>query len=145
MNRLSKCLNMMAIIVVIFVVSGARTPPELPTQTIMKGKLRHAQSALKGVVKADFPGIEADAKVLEQFSKMDGWMKLQTSEYQRYSEAFRRTVRSMAQHARDKNLDGCTLNYVQMTMACVECHKYVRGQSHQEPPAIGKQAPTIPQ
>ncbi len=104
---------------------GADQPHETTTQTIMNAKLRHAQSVLKGLAKADFPAIESDTKVLEQLSQMVGWPQIQTREYQRHREEFRHTIRSMAKNARKKNLDGCTLNYVQMTITCVACHKHV--------------------
>jgi hypothetical protein len=32
----------------------------------------------------------------------------------------------MVKMAKDKNLDGAALAYVQLTMSCVNCHKYVR-------------------
>ena len=32
----------------------------------------------------------------------------------------------LAQKARDRNLDGAALAYVDLTLACVKCHKYVR-------------------
>ena len=46
--------------------------------------------------------------------------------YLRYSEEFRATAQSMINNARRKNTDGVTVDYVQMTMACVNCHKFMR-------------------
>jgi len=50
----------------------------------------------------------------------------QTPDYRTYSAEFRRTADLLAKMAEAKNLDGCALNYVQLTMNCVNCHKYVR-------------------
>ena len=33
----------------------------------------------------------------------------------------------MTEAARKKNLDGAVLAYVDLTMKCINCHKYVRG------------------
>lgn len=39
---------------------------------------------------------------------------------------FQRTVDTLAEHAKDKNLDGATLAYIDMSMSCMKCHKYTR-------------------
>jgi hypothetical protein len=33
----------------------------------------------------------------------------------------------MEREARQKNLDGAALKYVELSLKCVNCHKYVRG------------------
>ena len=42
------------------------------------------------------------------------------------ADEFRRIVDKMQKAAKEKRLDGATLAYVDMTMSCVECHKYAR-------------------
>jgi cytochrome c556 len=54
------------------------------------------------------------------------WMVLQTPEYRERSNEFRRSVNAITEAARSKNLDAATLAYVDATMKCVACHKYVR-------------------
>ena len=44
-----------------------------------------------------------------------------------HSVEFRRTADAITAAAKKKNLDGAALAYVDMTMKCVNCHKYVRG------------------
>ncbi len=34
----------------------------------------------------------------------------------------------MAQQAKEKNIDGAALAYVEMTLVCVKCHEHVREQ-----------------
>ena len=41
-------------------------------------------------------------------------------------ELIRRIAEKLEKSAKDKRLDGATLAYVDMTLSCVECHKYVR-------------------
>jgi cytochrome c556 len=54
------------------------------------------------------------------------WMVLKTPEYQQRSNEFRRSVDAITNAARKKNLEAATLAYVDATMNCVTCHKYVR-------------------
>jgi hypothetical protein len=51
---------------------------------------------------------------------------MKTEEYGKQSEAFHRSAQEMLKAAKSKNLDGAALAYVQLTLNCVNCHKYVR-------------------
>jgi cytochrome c556 len=54
------------------------------------------------------------------------WAVLKTPEYQERSNEFRRNVDAITNAARQKNLEAATLGYVNATLNCVSCHKYVR-------------------
>ena len=54
------------------------------------------------------------------------WAVLKTPEYQERSNEFRRSVNTITDAARKKNLEAATLAYVDATLKCVSCHKYVR-------------------
>jgi cytochrome c556 len=56
------------------------------------------------------------------------WATLRTKEYAERSTEFRRSVDAITSAAREKNLDAATLAYVDATMQCISCHKYVRQQ-----------------
>jgi hypothetical protein len=56
----------------------------------------------------------------------ESWMVIQTEEYRRQSDEFRRSVAVMSKAAKDKNIDGATLGYMQMTLNCVRCHRQLR-------------------
>lgn len=97
-----------------------------PVEAVMKVKLRHAQDVLQGLATEDFDNIRTNATRLSTLSKAAAWQVDKGPEYAKLSEDFRRAVDDMAAHAKQKNLDACTLDYVQMTMVCVRCHKHVR-------------------
>lgn len=97
-----------------------------PVRTVMKAKLKHAQAILKGLAVEDFVEIRTNAERLSALSRAAEWNIHKGPEYARHSKDFRATVDEMAQHAKDQKLDACTLDYVQMTMICVRCHKHVR-------------------
>jgi hypothetical protein len=94
--------------------------------SLMQKKLEHAQRVLEGIAVHDFDKISRNAEDLIILSKQAEWKVLQTPQYELHSNEFRRIADSLVKSARDKNLDAAALNYVEMTLSCVKCHKYVR-------------------
>jgi cytochrome c556 len=70
--------------------------------------------------------IERAAQELSLASLDSNWQVLQTEDYVRQSAEFRRACDSLKKAAQEKNLDGATLAWVDVTLKCVQCHKYVR-------------------
>lgn len=96
------------------------------TQALMQRKLKESHKALEGLALNDLKKVAASADELIEISKAAEWKVLKSAEYELHSNEFRRRVEQMAKAARDKNLDGATLAYVEVTMTCVRCHKHVR-------------------
>jgi hypothetical protein len=92
----------------------------------MRRKLEHSQKVLEGIALADFKAIERHAAELLQISKEAGWKVLKTPEYTRHSEDFARSAEALMKNAKDRNIDGAALSYIEMTRTCVKCHKHVR-------------------
>jgi hypothetical protein len=59
-------------------------------------------------------------------SQATAWKVYQTPEYMRRSLEFRHRLEDLTTAAKKGNLDGATLAYVDVTMKCVDCHRYVR-------------------
>ncbi len=93
----------------------------------MRRKLELSRDALKALVTEDFIMIKQTAQGLEKMSRQSEWDVFHLDEYNHFSAEFRRIARSMAKHAENKNIDGAALAYTQLTMSCVECHKFTRG------------------
>ncbi|HUE73830.1 MAG TPA: hypothetical protein VMP01_23320 [Pirellulaceae bacterium] len=92
----------------------------------MKAKLEHSQKVLEGLTMEDFDKIAKHAQEMSLLSQASTWQVLQTPEYHDRSVEFRRSVDGLTEMARKKNLEGAALAYVDVTMKCVSCHKYVR-------------------
>lgn len=92
----------------------------------MKAKLEHSQKVLEGLTMEDFDKIAKHAQEMSLLSQASTWQVLQTPEYHDRSVEFRRSVEGLTEMARKKNLEGSALAYVDVTMKCVSCHKYVR-------------------
>jgi len=97
------------------------------TKDAMKRKLSHSQKVLEGVATEKYDLIEKNAAALIRLSQTEAWRAIQTDEYRIFSEEFRRNAMSLQKAAQKKNIDAASLAYVQMTITCVNCHKYVRG------------------
>ena len=93
---------------------------------LMQQKLKHSQQVLAGLALNDFKKIEKSADELIEISRQAEWRAFKTPQYEVYSNEFRRTAANMVDNAKKKNLDGAALNYVDLTLTCVKCHKYVR-------------------
>lgn len=111
--------------------------PRQPNQVrdFMRAKLVHSERVLEGLTLQDFDLVAKHAQELSLLSQAAQWQVLQTPEYLHRSQEFRRIADRLTAAAREKNLDGATLAYVELTMECVQCHRYVRGN---QPPPAGK-------
>ncbi len=97
------------------------------TKDAMKRKLQHAQKTLEAVAMENYGEIQKNADALIRLSETEDWHALRTDEYRLFSDEFRRNVVSLQKAAKARNIDAASLAYVQMTITCVNCHKYVRG------------------
>ena len=105
------------------------TRPRLKADDVavfMRAKLGHSQDAIEGLAMEDFDAIYRAAHDLSLASQASTWEVLLTEEYARQSAEFRRSCESLRKAARDENLDAAALAWMDVTMKCVQCHKYVR-------------------
>lgn len=107
-------------------VPSTRSDPELPLAKFMRQKLEHSQKVLEGLSRENYDMISSNAEALNVLGQATSWRVLQTPEYVQYSSEFLRLTKKLDEMAADKNLDGATLTYVQLTVNCVNCHKHVR-------------------
>lgn len=124
----------LAVVAACVVTTRGQSEPKLdvpkevrPLDAFMRRKLDLTRDAVKGIVTEDFPLIKKSAEGLEHMSRQAEWEVFHLPDYNHYSIEFRRIARSLARRAEDKNIDGAALAYVQLTLSCVECHKFTRG------------------
>jgi hypothetical protein len=101
-------------------------PRKAAMKMFMRKKLDAAQNVLEGLAVEDFDMIASGAKQLKTTSAAAEFMVINDPMYAQQADEFRRVVDKLAKAAKEKRLDGATLAYMDMTMSCVECHKYVR-------------------
>ena len=126
---------LLGVLAVSFLVlkSRAQEEPRKPGNTsdkelseLMKRKLTNAQKVLEGIAVNDFDKISTHAEELIMISKQAEWKVMKTPQYDMFSNDFRRSATELVEKAKQKNLDGAALSYVDLTLTCVKCHKYVR-------------------
>lgn len=93
---------------------------------LMREKLEHSQQALAAVVTSDWVSLENHSRALVRATEDPAWTGLRTPEYERYSAAFVRTAEDLVSAALKRNLDDASLVYVDLTMRCVQCHRYIQ-------------------
>ena len=92
----------------------------------MQLKLDHTKGILEGLATEDFQQIAKDAQALNALSLQSSWNAHTTLEYLDHSGDFRRALNVITKAAREENLDRAALGYVNLTVQCIECHRYLR-------------------
>jgi len=116
----------LAVIAGLAVTAADRAPAADQVAGFMRAKLGHSQNVLEGLSTADYDLIERGAQELSLASQDSNWQVLQTEDYIRQSAEFRRACDSLRAAAKARNLDGAALAWMDVTLKCVQCHKYVR-------------------
>lgn len=98
--------------------------PKKPT--VMQRKLSHSQKVLEGLAKNDFGAIGTGADGLLECVKDVTWKINETEKYLLHTNEFLRRVEDLKKAAKAKNIDAASLAYVDLTLTCVRCHKYLR-------------------
>ena len=93
---------------------------------MMQKKLKSAHLVLDGVALGDFKKIANGGEELTRLAKSETWQLIRSPLYERHSADFVRTTENLVKKAKEKNMDGAALAYVEMTLSCVRCHQYVR-------------------
>ena len=107
------------------------TPPPLWSQEPadanidMHKKLEYSRDILNGLVMEDFDTVLKSAKALNKLGKRK-WMENESSAYRTQNQVFWFTTGTLLMAAEQKNIDGATLSYTQMTVSCVRCHQLLR-------------------
>ena len=98
----------------------------LVMRTFMKVKLAQAQAILEGLTVEDFDQIEQNATAMFLLTKAEQWNASKDAQFVQHSKEFERVTTKLAKYASEKNLEGASLMYVQLTLNCVDCHRLVR-------------------
>ncbi|WP_182866901.1 hypothetical protein [Stieleria mannarensis] len=98
-----------------------------PLEREMQRKLEYSKQILDGLVTEDFEKIRQGARSLNEFGKRK-WIENESAAYRTQNQVFWFTTGTLLMAADNKNIDGATLSYTQMTHSCVNCHKLLRRQ-----------------
>lgn len=92
----------------------------------MREKLAASNSILEGLATEDFKLIQDGAAKLQDLSQAEKWRISNDVMYKQHSSEFTRVAAQLQKQAKEGNLEGSALSWLQATMSCIECHKFVR-------------------
>jgi hypothetical protein len=92
---------------------------------VMRKKLDVSQKILEAVVTSHWSDLEMRARDLEDLTNDPAWMVLTAPEYASHSNDFRKKVRELHEAAVKRDLEATPKAYVEVTLSCVECHRYL--------------------
>jgi cytochrome c556 len=122
-----KTIIRILVIAVVFGVFGWRLHGQtVATGRVMREKLTHSQQILKALLTSDFALLERESTALARATESPGWLVLEGPEYQRHSAAFLRATRDLIEAAKERDLDEAANHYTTLTMACYQCHRYMK-------------------
>lgn len=108
------------------VVLTGQIGADTSTRQAMKFKLHYSQSILEGIATENFALIATNAVNLSRLSQSAEWAVRQTADYQRLTREFSQAADNLHERALKQNVDGATVAYFQLTVSCVNCHRYLR-------------------
>lgn len=106
--------------------AGKAAPDKTSGSELMKKKLEQAKKMLEGLTTNDFVALTKSTEELMLISQKAEFAAQKTREYELATNDFRRALEVIGKKAKERNLDGATLGYVDMTLACVRCHQNYR-------------------
>jgi len=111
-----------------------KDPPMTTEKVLMRDKLTYAKDALDGLSVEDFDKVAKAADMMRIISRASSWYDFDSEQYQRLSKNFQEQAADLERHAKDKNLDAAALDYMRISLTCVQCHKYVRDERARRKP-----------
>ena len=95
-------------------------------RSTMNAKLTSSQRVLDGLVRRNFAAMQQGAADLRAISEADQWPRSPDPVFEHFAREFRRQCRQLESLAKERNPEGATFTYLQITSTCVQCHDYVR-------------------
>jgi hypothetical protein len=93
----------------------------------MRIKLNASGKVLEGLAVEDFDLLKEGAQTLNEMSQAEQWRVSNDALYRNFSGDFQRMTADLVKAAEEENLDRVALKWVDVTLSCIECHRYARG------------------
>jgi hypothetical protein len=100
---------------------------DMEIRTFMRRKLDASSQILEGLAVEDLALVRAGANTLVEMSTAEKWRVSTDALYRQHSADFREIAQQLSKAADEGNMDRAALKWVDATMSCLECHRYVRG------------------
>lgn len=128
--RKSVVLLMVMVLAVVGGVLGVTRAGDEPTAKApslwMKQKLAATQNILSALTKEDYETIQANANSMIAVGYLEKFVRADAPGYRELMGDFEYANKSLVLAAKNRNLDGATVAFLQLNISCVNCHKIVR-------------------
>jgi hypothetical protein len=124
LTALSGCL-LATVAVSLLAEDKTDQPKRLGTKVFMRAKLQSSAKVLEGIVTRDFKLIDEGARDMHAMSRASDWPRAKDDTYEHYSVEFRRLCGKLSSLAKEKNLEGVSFMYMQLTSSCITCPDHV--------------------
>jgi hypothetical protein len=138
MNTIPRNLAITTVGLVCVLFLGVRAPGADPqtdkeamrdkVRLFMRAKLINSQNVLEGLTTENFDLVRQGAERMIVMSKAAEWRVGGSDTYSFDTAQFVSAAQDLIKQSKERNIDGATLSYVQLTMNCVSCHKHIRGE-----------------
>ncbi|MDZ4851008.1 MAG: hypothetical protein SGI77_17110 [Pirellulaceae bacterium] len=99
---------------------------EQPMSFWMEKKLEYSKQILQALTSGDCQGIESNSEQMRLLGKIEGFVRRRSPTYTSHLQSFDLASRELTRHGREKNIEGATLAFHQLTTSCVSCHRSIR-------------------
>jgi hypothetical protein len=100
---------------------------DLDLSKFMRKKLDASTEVLNGLVTQNAADIIQGARTLAEMSAAEKWQVKNDAMYRQFSGEFQRSATALQEAAEKQNFDAAALKWIDVTMKCIECHKFARG------------------
>ncbi len=92
----------------------------------MRQKMQASNLILEGLCMDDMKAVATGTQTLLKMPSEAKWRVSNDMMYRRYSNEFIQAVEELQQEAEENDVDGASMAWVNVTMKCLKCHKWVR-------------------
>jgi hypothetical protein len=100
---------------------------DLALRDYMRLKLEASNKVLEGLCIDDPAMVKEGAVKLNEMSQSERWRVSNDAMYRQFSGDFREITSQLIDAADEQNMDRAALKWMDATMSCIECHRFVRG------------------
>lgn len=100
---------------------------DLAFRDYMRLKLEASNKVLEGLCVDDPALVKEGAVQLNEMSQSERWRVSKDTMYRQFSGEFQGITQQLKEAADEQNMDRAALKWMDATMSCIECHRFVRG------------------
>lgn len=99
---------------------------EKPLSFWMQMKIEASTDILRSLATEDFAKVKEAATRMRMLNKVEGFVRRRHPEYREQVKRFEAVTDGLIRQADKKNVEGIALEFTQLSLSCIECHRVLR-------------------